>query len=66
MLSQLDLTEEQQAKVTELKGACDASKCSVSGAAKFKEGLQEILTAEQIEKCKTICAEKGLDCGAKT
>ena len=60
--SKLDLSEDQQAKVAELKASLGDGEWDKEGCSKYKESLHEILTAEQIDKCKSICEEKGWSC----
>jgi len=59
MLSKLNLTADQQAKIASLKADCDKEKCSDSARAKYMKGLEGILTAEQVAQCKELCAKEG-------
>lgn len=62
VFEQLNLTEDQQARLAELKSTCSKDKCSDAEHEKFMSGLKEILTTEQMAKCKTICEENGWKC----
>ncbi|MCS7048547.1 MAG: hypothetical protein NZ483_04545 [Verrucomicrobiae bacterium] len=59
MLSKLDLTPEQKAKVEALAAQCEKEKCSDTAKANYAKGLEQILTAEQIARCKELCAKEG-------
>jgi len=56
--SQLNVTPEQQAKIDALKAECDEGACEKAAHAKFKAGIQQILTAEQFAQLKGHCDKR--------
>lgn len=60
--TELGLTDDQAAKVAALKAECDKTGCKKTSKEKYCAGMEEILTPEQLEKCKTLCVEKGWKC----
>ena len=56
-LSKLNLTPEQQAKVTALQAECKTGGCDRSSHQKFMSGLKDILTADQMTQFKAECAK---------
>lgn len=59
MLSRLDLTPDQKAKVDALHAECQKEKCTDTSQAKFVKGLEQILTPAQVAQCKELCAKEG-------
>jgi hypothetical protein len=62
IISKLDLTEDQKTRLAALKDECDQSKCSESGQKKLFTGIAEILTADQLARCKSLCDDNGWQC----
>jgi Spy/CpxP family protein refolding chaperone len=59
ILAKLNLTDEQKTKLAALQTECDKASCTVSSRDKYISGLRQILTAEQLEQCKTECEKAG-------
>ena len=60
MWSKLNLTDDQRAKIAELKKECDATKCSETSKAKYMAGMKQILTPEQLTQCEAECKKAGV------
>jgi Spy/CpxP family protein refolding chaperone len=58
----LDLTDEQRDQMAELKAEFGDGEWSEETCEAYMEGLHEILTEEQVAKCKSVCDEKGWKC----
>jgi Spy/CpxP family protein refolding chaperone len=54
-LSQLKLTDEQQAKIATLKTECTQGEWTKESRAKFMKGVQGVLTAEQYTEFQSLC-----------
>jgi Spy/CpxP family protein refolding chaperone len=61
MLSQLDLTAEQKAKIAELRKSC-AGPCTEEQKKACRKAIHEILTPEQREKMKALREKSGAKC----
>lgn len=57
VLSKMNLTAEQKAKVADLKAAFAKSENKADGCAAFMKGLEGILTPDQLAQCKEGCAK---------
>ena len=55
----LKLTDDQQAQVAKLKEQCGKATCTSECKATCDEGMKKILTADQYEQWKAMCAAKG-------
>jgi hypothetical protein len=59
----LELSKDQKSKIAALKAKCDKAGCTPEAKQKFVEGLRKVLTADQLAKCKELCAKQGVtDC----
>jgi len=57
--SDLNLTDDQQAKLDALTDKCKAEKCSYSSKQAMMKGLKDILTVNQYEAMKSKCEKSG-------
>lgn len=62
MTEALELSDDQVSQLSALKTECAKTGCAKTGSEKYCEGMEKILTAEQVEKCKALCVEKGVQC----
>lgn len=59
-LSQLKLSDEQKAKIADLKAECEKNGgCSAENHARFIKGLKQVLTPEQVAECIAACEKAG-------
>lgn len=67
-MGDLNLSDEQKAKIAEIESACKAEGCSKESCAKSKSQIRDVLTADQQEKWDEICGAKasGGGCGSKS
>ncbi|NCC49968.1 MAG: hypothetical protein EOM20_02005 [Spartobacteria bacterium] len=61
MLSKLSLTDEQKAKLAEVKATC-AKEATDDVAGKWCSVMAEVLTPEQKETLTGLCSAKGMKC----
>ena len=65
MTEELNLTEEQVAKFSELQKECIAKGATKEACESTMGKFYNELTEEQQEKCKSFCKDKGLGCPVK-
>lgn len=61
--AKLKLTDDQKAKLADLKADCGKGGCPTAAKAKLDEGVKKILTASQYKQWKSECAKAGKDGG---
>ena len=56
----MNLTDEQKAKLAEVQAECEKTGYSEDSQKKCMKVMEEVLTPEQLEKCKAECTKKGM------
>lgn len=62
MVSGLDLSADQQAKVDALTAKCGAMGCAKTAMGEWQSGMAEILTEDQVAQLQKTCADKNMAC----